>query len=129
MKKKALEELFDTENESTVVEVITHELDLYFSQLKIPITGDPLLWWKNRANVFPYLSCPAKKYLCVDEDFEGFTDDDLEMGLSMNEKGAEAGVDRQWKWTPKDDNKQRFEIELMENDDMIEDYASPITSR
>lgn len=64
-KKSALEELFDAEEESIVVDVATHELDLYFSQLKIPITENPLSWWKNRSNVFPYLSRLAKKYLCV----------------------------------------------------------------
>lgn len=64
-RKSALEELFDAEDEAIVVEVATHELNLYYSQLKIPITDDPLLWWKNRSNVFPYLSRLAKKYLCV----------------------------------------------------------------
>lgn len=67
-KKSALEELFednDNDDEVNTVDVATHEIDLYYSQIKIPITEDPLTWWKNRANVFPYLSRLAKKYLCV----------------------------------------------------------------
>lgn len=65
-KKSALEELFEeNEYEGNVPDVTTHELDLYHSQLKIPITEDPLLWWKNRATLFPFLSRLAKKYLCV----------------------------------------------------------------
>lgn len=64
-KKTALEELFGSDDQTMVVDAATHELDLYHSQLKIPITDNPLLWWKHRADVFPYLSRLAKKYLCV----------------------------------------------------------------
>lgn len=47
-KKSALEELFEeNDGDPYVVDVSTHELDLYNSQLKIPINEDPLTWWKN----------------------------------------------------------------------------------
>lgn len=66
-RKTALEELFEEDEFSNEVngdDIVTAEINLYHSQLKININESPLEWWKGRSIMLPTVSIVAKKYLC-----------------------------------------------------------------
>lgn len=65
IRKTALEELFDGEEEVATVNDAQSEIKLFHSQMKIKITDCPLKWWKSRCSMFPNLNIVARKYLCI----------------------------------------------------------------
>jgi hypothetical protein len=41
------------------------ELDIYKTEPEIPVTDDPIKYWKNKEVKFPVLSRLARRYLCI----------------------------------------------------------------
>ena len=52
--------------QSKSVDVIAEEeMDIYCRSPSVPLSEDPLEWWKRHEGSFPLLSRLAKRYLCI----------------------------------------------------------------
>ena len=52
-------------SQSTSVERVEHEIDVYLQMPVFDTDQSPLEWWKKEESQFPILSKLARKYLCI----------------------------------------------------------------
>ena len=52
-------------SQSTSVERVEHEIDVYLQMPVVDTDQSPLEWWKKEESQFPILCKLARKYLCI----------------------------------------------------------------
>ena len=63
---KAMQLLLGSDNtEDTVPESLSAEFSNYFQEPLVPLTHDPLSWWKENSHRYHHLSMLAQRYLCL----------------------------------------------------------------
>lgn len=51
--------------EQTPNDSLSAEFDKYFREPPVPLSHDPLNWWKENCHRYPHVSALANKYLCL----------------------------------------------------------------